>query len=119
MSGEGQVSRLEALKRAAREYLDLRLRFYKRSEEVAVEEYKAFIELLDRHPILQELYPGLRQKLESWMKWCEDTASYEDFIALSRKRIEEARTVEEVLEVLENVNRECFERELSGPRAEG
>jgi hypothetical protein len=113
MSGE---ARLEALKRAAREYLDLRLRFSKRSDWLAIEEGRALLELLDRHPVLEEVFPDLRQKLESWIEWYADSTAYEKFIGSCRKRIDEAKTVEEVLKVLEDVDRERFEREFSGPK---
>ena len=109
-------ARLEALKRAAREYLDLRLRFSKRSDWLAIEENRALLELLDRHPVLEELFPDLRQKLKSWIEWFADDAGYEKFIDSCKKRIGEAKTVEEVLKVLEDVDRERFEREFSGPK---
>jgi len=110
---------LEALKRAVREYLDLRLRFFMRSGWLSAEECRELLEWLDRHPIIEELFPRLRRTLKSCMKWCADTTSYEEFIDSSRRRVEEAKTIEEVVAVLEDVNRELFERGLSGPRAEG
>lgn len=98
-------TRLEALKAAANEVLDLYLWYFRRATEIEIEGHQWLRTIVDRHPVLEEVWPAVRQYIRIAIDRLERCRrGYEDYVASLRKEIHNAKTVSEVLEVLEKAS---------------
>jgi hypothetical protein len=98
-------TRLEALKAAANEVLDLYLWYFRRAAEIEIEGHRWLRMIVDRHPILEEVWPAVRQYVRITTDWFEKCRrGYEDYVASLRKEIHDAKAVGEILEVLEKAS---------------